>query len=113
MSVIKNTLRKRLKLLCGTPRRLFLSIFLPGHVQKSLSKRRGKCLRCGACCQLVWKCRYFRHENGIPSCALYNRYRPPNCRHFPINKPDIADRDLVSPHTRCGFWWTPEAGGKK
>jgi hypothetical protein len=101
----KKTLKHRAKLFKGTIRRLFLNTFRRGYVQKSLAQRRGECLRCGACCELVWRCHYFHHENGVPACRLYNGYRPANCRNFPINPPDIADRDFVSPNKSCGFWW--------
>lgn len=104
MTVIRNTL-KRFKLLQGTPRRFFLNVFLPNHVRKSLEQRRGQCLRCGTCCQLVWKCKFFHYDNGLPACKLYNKYRPSNCTNFPLNKADIKDRNLASPHTQCGFWW--------
>ncbi len=97
-------MRVRLKLLWGTPRRLFLNVFRPGYVRASLAQRSGECRRCGACCQLVCRCIYFRDDGGIPSCKLY-KYRPPNCSNFPIDQRDIDDRDIISPNEPCGFSW--------
>lgn len=112
MSQSKITLRKKLKLLMGTPRRLLWNVCRPGYVMQNLKQRRGECQRCGACCRLVWKCRYFHYENGTPSCKLYKKYRPPNCSNFPIDHHDLADRDVVAPHVPCGFWWDDEKGKK-
>ena len=113
MSVTKTKLRLRLKLLWGTPRRLFWNVCRPGYVRASLAQRSGECRRCGACCWLVWRCRYFHDDDGIPSCRLYTRYRPPNCSKFPIDHRDLADRDLVSPNEPCGFSWARAKKGQK
>ena len=94
----------KLQLIWGTPRRLFLNVFRPGYVRANLANRLGECRRCGACCRLVVKCIYFFEDNGLPACRLY-KYRPPNCSNYPINCRDIADRDLVSPDTTCGYSW--------
>ena len=108
MTVVKIKFRDRLKLIWGTPRRLFLNVFRPGYVRSSLAKRSGECRRCGACCRLVRRCRYFHDDDGIPACRLYAGYRPPNCSKFPIDRRDLADRDLVSPIEPCGFLWAVE-----
>ena len=109
MSFTKITFRVRLKLFCGSVRRLFVNVFRPGYVRASLAQRRGECRRCGACCQLVCRCCFFRDDDGIPSCAIYDRYRFPNCSSFPVDGHDLADRDLISPDIPCGFWW-PHSG---
>ncbi|MCP3941325.1 MAG: hypothetical protein GY710_07565 [Desulfobacteraceae bacterium] len=101
------------RLAWGMTRRLFLNRFRPGYVRKSLSQRQGNCQRCGVCCQLVWRCHYFKNTDAGPSCGIYGRYRPPNCRIFPINSRDLADRDLVSQSVPCGFWWHSPAEEKK
>jgi hypothetical protein len=54
---------------------------------------------------LVWKCKFYRETDGVPSCILYNLYRPANCTKFPIDHHDLADRNKVSPHQPCGFSW--------
>ena len=112
MSFLKTICRVRLKLLLGTFRRLFWNACRPGYVRASLAQRSGECQRCGACCRLVWRCRYFRDDDGIPSCRLYTLYRPPNCSNFPIDHLDLADRDLVSPDEPCGFSWARAEKGQ-
>jgi hypothetical protein len=112
MRFSKNTSRVRPRLLLGTARRLFLNVFRPGYVRASLARRLGECRRCGACCQLVCRCAFFRDDDGMPSCTLY-AIRPPNCSNFPIDPRDLADRDLVSPSIPCGFWWPQPEKGKE
>ena len=100
-------LRTRLRLLWGTPRRFFLNVFRPGYVRRSLAQRQGACRRCGACCQLVVKCRFFfRDREGLPACRIYNICRTGNCSNFPHDYRDLADRDLIAPHLPCGFSWS-------
>lgn len=103
----KKRLSDTLRLMWGTPRRLFLNLFRPGYVRASLARRSGKCLRCGVCCRLVYRCLYFYTKDGLPACRLYNIVRPPNCTRFPITSADIADRDLLSPHKPCGYSFAP------
>jgi len=97
----------QLKLHRGVLRRFLLSVFCPGKVRRSLASRRGACRRCGVCCHLVArKCPALRlHADGGSTCVLYRFYRPVNCRTFPIDPRDLADRDLVAPGTPCGFYW--------
>lgn len=105
MNVAKHTLRTRLKLILGTPRRFLWNVCRPGYVRANLKRRQGACRRCGACCRLAWRCRYFFHDKGVPACRLYGIFRFPNCSNFPIDHRDLADRDLIAPHTPCGYWW--------
>lgn len=95
----------QMKLLWGVFRRMFLHLFRPRYVRKRLSQRLGECQRCGVCCQLGWQCRYLLADDCGSSCRLYAQRRPPNCRTFPIDHRDLADRDLISPNTSCGFSW--------
>lgn len=102
----RQSLSTRLRLLWGTPRRFYLNVFRPGYVRRSLAQRQGACRRCGACCQLVVKCRFLKRDQaGLPACRIYNICRTKNCSNFPINRRDLADRNLVAPHTPCGFSW--------
>ena len=100
----------RLKLLRGVMRRLLLLHFRPGYVRRSLARRTGSCSRCGVCCHLVAnQCRALRLDAaGHTLCTLYAFYRPPNCRTFPIDPRDLADRDLVAPDLPCGYAWPQE-----
>ena len=106
MNFKKPSLRLRLKLLRGVHRRLHLNWFRPDYIRASLLHRIGECQRCGACCQLGWRCHYLQKDaKGIPSCRIHTGRRPPNCHAFPIDQRDIADRNLISPTVPCGFSW--------
>ena len=102
---MKKKRRSRLKRLLGPPRRFIWNVFRPHFVRANLAKRSGACHRCGACCQLVWKCHYFTYVNGIPSCKIYHRFRPRNCSNFPIDHHDLKDRNAIRPDLPCGFSW--------
>jgi len=95
----------RLSLLFGIFRRLRLQVFRPAYVRAQLAARQGECQRCGACCQMAWRCTFLHQPDGKPACAFYKYYRYPNCVNFPIDDRDIADRDLVSPDRTCGYHW--------
>jgi len=99
---------QRLKLLWGRPRRLYLNLFRRGYVRASLARRRGECRRCGACCQMGVRCLRLRYNGDLSECFGYKGYRSPNCRQFPIDERDLAERDLVSPDTPCGFHFVDE-----
>lgn len=107
ISYVPQTLRVRVTLLRGVIRRYFLNVFRPGHVRASLARRTGECKRCGVCCHLVAnKCGALHlHPEGHSTCRLYEVYRLPNCRTFPIDPRDLADRNLVAPHVPCGYSW--------
>ena len=98
------TMKGWLRLRWGTYRRLYLNIFRPGYVRASLAQRQGECLRCGTCCYLLRRCVLLKSDNGLPACNVYP-VRTPNCRYFPIDPRDLGDRDIVAPHTPCGFSW--------
>jgi hypothetical protein len=99
--------RVRLILLRGVMRRFFLNVFRPGLVRQRIATRKGACSRCGVCCHLVAnKCARLRlHADGHSECLFYTSYRMPNCRTFPIDPRDLADRDLVAPDKSCGYSW--------
>lgn len=97
----------RLKLLWGRPRRFWLNLVRPGYVRASLARRRGECRRCGACCQMGLYCRHLKYAGGLSECVRYAKWRSANCRNFPIDERDIAERDLVAPDTPCGYSFDP------
>ncbi len=102
----RQSLSTRLRLLRGTPRRFFLNVFRLDYVRRSLAQRQGACRRCGACCQLVVRCRFLKRDQaGLPACRIYNICRTKNCSNFPIDRRDLADRNLIAPHKPCGFSW--------
>jgi hypothetical protein len=88
----------------GVIRRFLLYIVSRGYISKSHLKRQGKCLRCGACCKLVFKrCPYLKKgtdENY--SCAKHESFRMPNCIIFPVDPSDIKDRNIISKKP-CGY----------
>ncbi len=87
----------------GKVRRFCLAALMPGAVKRHVERRRGECTRCGACCKLVYKCpALFYQEDGTAGCR-YHQVRPMNCRVFPIDERDLADRDMVMPEQPCGY----------
>jgi hypothetical protein len=103
----KQDFRTRMILLRGVLRRFFFYVFRPGYVKASIAKRQGRCERCGTCCNLTAKkgCPSLGFEEaGLSLCKIHGSFRMPNCIIFPIDKRDIADRDLVAPDgVKCGF----------
>ena len=55
---------------------------------------------------------WLRGEVGATYCAHYH-LRPPNCRIFPIDERDLADRDLVMPDVPCGYWFEGDGEGAR
>ncbi len=99
---------QRLKLLGGRPRRLFLNLFRPGLVRANLARRRGECRCCGACCQMGACCRHLKYgAGGLSECVRYQKWRSSNCRNFPMDERDLAERNLVAPDTPCGYYFEP------
>ena len=96
----------RLRLAWGKLRRLYLGHFRPGYVESKTNLRRGKCLRCGTCCKLLYLCPELEDlADGTTRCRIHEK-RPKNCRIFPVNQADLNDRNLVSKDTNkepCGF----------
>jgi hypothetical protein len=92
----------RLRLWWGKARRLYLGVFRPRYVRTMAARRVGTCLRCGACCQLGLSCWLLKNDPPLTEC-LRHTLRPLNCRVFPIDERDLRDRDLIAPHTPCGF----------
>ena len=90
----------------GKVRRFCLATLRPGLVRTRSSQRRGECIRCGACCRLIFKCPALYYlPDGSAGCR-YHQIRPRNCRVFPIDERDLADRDMVMPGRSCGFYFT-------
>jgi len=54
------------------------------------------------------RCRHLEYEGDLAACRRYDKYRSPNCRNFPIDERDLADRDVVNPDTPCGFCFGAE-----
>lgn len=65
-----------------------VTAFLP--VDKN---RRGKCIRCGACCKLPNRCPFLAYDDqGLAVCKIYP-VRPLNCRKYPRTKSEHITAD--------------------
>ena len=61
---------------------------------------RGECNRCGACCEILYKCPFLKKEpDGTGTCGIYED-RPNACRYFPIDR-----RDLQEVRGSCSFYF--------
>lgn len=95
----------RALLFAGVLRRWLLHTFRRGYVRSQLAARQGACARCGACCQMTWRCMFYHAPGDQPMCKSYTTCRLPNCINFPIDERDLADRDRVAPGSQCGYHW--------
>jgi hypothetical protein len=84
----------------GKLRRFLQSNFRKEDVAVALSLRRGDCNRCGACCEILFKCPFLKkHKDNTTSCGIYED-RPNQCRLFPFDK-----RDLEEVRGLCSFYF--------
>ena len=75
----------------GKIRRFVITNFRKQDTIDSLSLRCGECNRCGACCELVFKCPFLKKQSdGTSLCGIYEN-RPNSCRLFPIEQRDIQE----------------------
>ena len=96
----------------GRLRRWYRHTFTPGYIARSHARRRGECLRCGACCRLGSRCHHLGSDgDGIGVCDRHE-IRPRSCRVFPIDDRDLADRDILAPGTRCGYRFERDGAGE-
>ena len=80
----KNTLAEKVK-------RTLTSIF---PIDKN---RRGRCINCGACCNLPTPCTLLKYDSlGNSQCAIY-KFRPPACRKYPRTEDEHITKDS------CGY----------
>ena len=84
----------------GKVRRFVSANFRKDEVIASLALRRGECNRCGACCEILFKCPFLKkHSDGTTTCGVYED-RPNQCRLFPIER-----RDLDEVRGQCSFYF--------
>lgn len=89
----------------GKIRRFLLGHLAKRKVDRMLSRRRGECKRCGACCALLWQCPHLDFDgDGNALCRIYDK-RYVNCRIFPLDESELKERDFVRPDTACGYWF--------
>ena len=81
--------------------RRFVNInFRKEEVVAALALRRGECNRCGACCEILFKCPFLKkHEDGSTTCGIYED-RPSQCRLYPIER-----RDLEEVRGTCSYYF--------
>ncbi len=84
----------------GKLRRFVRINFRRDEVIEALSLRRGECNRCGACCEILFKCPFLKkHDDGTTTCGIYED-RPNQCRLYPIER-----RDLDEVRGTCSFYF--------
>jgi hypothetical protein len=84
----------------GKVRRFVSANFRKQEVIEKLALRRGECNRCGACCEILFKCPFLKkHGDGTSTCGIYED-RPNQCRLFPIDQ-----RDLREVKGTCSFYF--------
>ena len=84
----------------GKLRRFVSANFRKEEVVEKLALRQGECNRCGACCEILFKCPFLKkHMDGTTTCGIYED-RPNQCRLFPIDK-----RDLEEVRGSCSFYF--------
>jgi hypothetical protein len=105
MIIRKITIQDRWILIWGGPRRLFLRLFQGRYLRDSLSRRRGQCHRCGACCMMSWRCAHLCYRDDLSECAIYSKRKMPICADFPVDEQDLAYRDRIAPDRPCGYFW--------
>ncbi len=92
--------RFRARQVHGKLRRFVSANFRKQEVVNSLALRRGECNRCGACCEILFKCPFLKkHTDGTTTCGIYED-RPNQCRLFPIER-----RDLEEVRGTCSFYF--------
>jgi hypothetical protein len=88
-------------------RRAWLGNFRPEYIQKAIQDTRtGDCHRCGACCELIYKCPFLgRDGQNLPYCRVYGDLRPANCRNYPF---DAVDSEI----DKCGYKFPKSPSGQ-
>src|SRR3954471_12228755 len=84
----------------GKVRRFVSANFRKKEVIEKLALRTGECNRCGACCEILFKCPFLKkHGDGTTTCGIYED-RPNQCRLFPIEQ-----KDLREVRGQCSFYF--------
>jgi hypothetical protein len=95
----------------GKVRRFYYWTLRKDYITRSHARRRGECTRCGACCKLMFRCPWLDESSGLPACIRHET-RPMNCKVYPIDEADIADRDSVRPDRKCGYSFAPDPNAR-
>ncbi|MDQ3668032.1 MAG: YkgJ family cysteine cluster protein [Acidobacteriota bacterium] len=84
----------------GKIQRLINTNFRKHEMVAALALRRSECNRCGACCELLFKCSFLKKQSdGSTLCGIYEN-RPNSCRLFPLER-----RDLEEVRGTCSYYF--------
>ncbi|HYY41090.1 MAG TPA: hypothetical protein VE775_00070, partial [Pyrinomonadaceae bacterium] len=82
LRAVQEDARFRARQAQGKLRRFLRTNLRKQEVIEALSLRRGECNRCGACCEILYKCPFLKKEtDGTATCGIYED-RPNACRYF-------------------------------
>lgn len=99
------TYRKSIKLLNGKIRRQVKVVIRSPRTKTYGLQRKGRCVQCGTCCKLLFRCPFLDNENR---CSIYTSgLRPAVCAKFPICPKDLVDVQLVG-DCECGYRFDAE-----
>ena len=75
----------------GKVRRFVQTSVLREDADSLLSRRRGECNRCGACCRILFRCPFLTTDaDGQYTCRIY-AMRFSQCRLFPLHAADLRE----------------------
>jgi len=100
----KLSLWETLILAKGKLRRLFLTHFRKGYVERQKQRLRGECIRCGICCNFVITCPWLDRSTQ-PATCLCHETKWLMCRTFPIDERDLRDRHILDPEHPCAYYF--------
>ena len=87
----------------GKVRRFVQAKILDVDKELLLSRRRGECNRCGACCKILFCCPFLATDaEGQYTCRIYDK-RFAQCRLFPLHAKDLAELG-----GECSYSFDPE-----
>ena len=102
------TFGEQIVLYWGKVRRWYYHTLRPGYIARNHRRRRGECSRCGICCFMGCLCHHYREDAEDNAMCDRHTIRPRNCRIYPIDERDLADRDILAPDTPCGYSFLSE-----
>lgn len=82
----------------GKVKRFIYCNYLKARTAELVGRRKGECLQCGSCCEILFRCPYLWVSNGKKRCLIYHSGRPKQCIFFPI-----FEEDLKSVGWKCGY----------
>jgi len=87
----------------GKARRFVQANVLREDTDALLTRRRGECNRCGACCKILFRCPFLSTDSeGQYTCRIYDK-RFAQCRLFPLHASDLSELE-----DQCSYSFAPE-----